>query len=165
MLALAWVIYGSIEQPTGGYLYDYLIVEQLRQKGVVVRIESIEPSDPDRVPKLLESLRRNKDDAIVGDGLCAPELVEVFEHLSSARRVLLLHHLKSWELELDPSECHLIKVAECRAMAASDRVVATSQTTARRILQQYPDCAAHVVEPGADRLKVLEWIASTNRVR
>lgn len=163
--SLVWVIYGSIEQPTGGYLYDYLIIEQLRRKGIVVRIEAIEPSDPDRVPKLLASLRPSNELTIVGDGLCAPELAEVFEHLSTARRVLLVHHFQSWELELDSNECRLTKVAEFRAVAASDFVVATSQTTARRILHEYPDCAAHVVEPGADRLEAPEWVASTKRVR
>ena len=43
-LRVAWVIYGSLDQVSGGYIYDRLVVEQLRALGDRVTIVSLEPN-------------------------------------------------------------------------------------------------------------------------
>ncbi len=41
-LRIAWVVYGSLDQVSGGYIYDRLVVEQLRAAGDRVTILSLE---------------------------------------------------------------------------------------------------------------------------
>ena len=44
---IAWVVYGSLEQVSGGYIYDRLIVEQLRALGDSVTVISLTPGASD----------------------------------------------------------------------------------------------------------------------
>lgn len=132
-MQVGWIVPGDLSQPTGGYIYDRLIIEHLRGCGDSVMLT--EAPDPD---------------VIVGDGLAIPELWGSFER-SSAARVLLVHHLTSWELERpdDPA----LRALEARAILACDGLIATSFASARRVAHEHPDapeCA--VVVPGADRL-------------
>lgn len=41
-MRIGLVLYGSITTTTGGYIYDYKLVEYLRSQGVVVKIFSQE---------------------------------------------------------------------------------------------------------------------------
>jgi glycosyltransferase involved in cell wall biosynthesis len=133
-MRVRWIVPGALDQPTGGYIYDRLIVEYLREMG-----DSVELGDASNA------------DVIVGDGLAIPELARLFP-IQRVTRVLLVHHLGSWEPErTDASELRLL---EALAIAASDFVIATSPRTRVRIVEQHPLAKCEVVTPGADRLPI-----------
>ena len=66
---IAWIVYGSLEQVSGGYIYDRLVVEQLRALGDSVTVVSLTPGQTE-----LPDLRAGFD-VLVGDELCFRELV------------------------------------------------------------------------------------------
>lgn len=139
MMRVRFVVPGALDQPTGGYIYDRLIVERLRQLGNEVDVGV--SSDPD---------------VIVGDGLAIPELAESFPR-ESVPRVLLVHHLGSWESERDASDAARLHVLETRAIAASDLLITTSGWTAARLAEEFPrGPKSRVVSPGADRLPLVQ---------
>lgn len=158
----AWIIYGSLEQLTGGYIYDRYIVEGLRRQGHVVDVFSIEPGHVD--DGWVARLERGAYDVVVGDELCHAELVPLFEALGCAlelgsglasavppRRVLLVHHLTSWERGESIE-------TERRVLGLADRIVTTSRSTARRLRAERTVPARvpiTVCLPGADRLSRL----------
>lgn len=145
-LRVAWVVYGSLEQVSGGYIYDRLVVEQLRSLGDTVTVVSLTPGQ--ELPQLLAA----DFDVIVGDELCFRELLPLFQRATGGpRRVLLVHHLTAWE-HPPGSERDAVLALERAVIAAADVCVATSHVTADRLYAE--GIARHVLvaEPGADRL-------------
>ena len=63
-MKIAWIVYGSLEQVSGGYIYDRLIVEQLRALGDSVTVVSLTPGATD-----LPALSPSDFDVVVGDAL------------------------------------------------------------------------------------------------
>jgi glycosyltransferase involved in cell wall biosynthesis len=151
---VAWIVYGSIDQPTGGYVYDRMLVIRGRAAGDEVHVVSIARGDaPEIVARHLDDLGA---DAIVGDALCSPELAPTFARIGPrAARVLLVHHLASWEAETPTLERAAARAHETLAVAHADHRIATSAVTARRLLAEHPGPAVDVVVPGADRLPLL----------
>src|SRR5262245_26045360 len=98
-MRVAWIVYGSLAEPTGGYIYDRLVVEGLREAGVEVEVVSIEPGDAASL--VHDRVRKTNPELLVGDGLAMHELAPLFER-STTPSVLLIHHLTSWELEIEP---------------------------------------------------------------
>lgn len=143
---IAWVIYGAIEQVSGGYIYDRLVIEQLRELGDSVTLISLTPGAQDR-----PALSRDDFDVVVGDELCFRELLPLFQRASSPRRVLLIHHLTAWE-QPPGAERDALWALEKAVIDAADACVATSQVTADRLLAEGLARRVAVAEPGADRL-------------
>jgi glycosyltransferase involved in cell wall biosynthesis len=143
---IAWIVYGDLAQATGGYIYDRLVVEGLRAHGAEVRI--VEP--------LATTEACGRAEVLLGDALCVRELGPLFEAVARpVSRVLLVHHLPSWEIERSDRE--RTRQHEARALAASDHVIATSDATRRRLMDEglageHVGLPIDVVEPGADRL-------------
>jgi glycosyltransferase involved in cell wall biosynthesis len=135
-----WV-YGDLGQPTGGYVYDRIVVDGLRAAGDDVHV--LDPRTREPPP--------NDVDVVIGDALCAPELGALFAGApSAATTVLLVHHMPSWEVErTDREACRAVEVS---AVGAASEIIATSEATARRLALEYPGRQAVVVPPGADRL-------------
>jgi glycosyltransferase involved in cell wall biosynthesis len=160
-MRVAWIVYGSLAQPTGGYIYDRLVIAGLREAGVEVEVVSIEPGDS---PSLVHDyVRKTNTELLVGDGLAMRELAPLFE-CSPVPSVLLIHHLTSWELEIEPSLAD--RQLEARAIEASDAIVCTSQATRARLKTEFPSRSAEVVVPGADRLpRVARSKHPSDRVR
>jgi len=146
-LRIAWVIYGELEQVSGGYIYDRLVVEQLRALGDQVTIVSLTPGAV-HSPELCAQ----DFDAVVGDELCFRDLVGLFAgKFSSLRRLLLIHHLSGWEQPAGAERADLLAL-EKAAIDAADACVATSHVTADRLFSEGLARRVHVAEPGADRL-------------
>jgi glycosyltransferase involved in cell wall biosynthesis len=150
-MRIAWIVYGALEQPTGGYIYDAAIVSRLRAAGDWLEIVSIAAgSDP---AQLAHTLMDARCDAIVGDALASRELGGALPRCEGrAARVLLVHHLTSWECEVHNAPA--LREEEARAIAASDQLVATSAWTAGRLASEYGR-TPEVVAPGSDRLERL----------
>jgi len=146
-LRIAWVVYGALDQVSGGYIYDRLVVEELRRLGDQVTVVSLQPDQP---PPALDA---SQHDVVVGDELCFRELPELFRGLAGGvRRVLLIHHLTAWEHAEGAERTSLLEL-ERAAIAAADACVATSRVTADRLEHEQLTRAVQVAEPGADRLE------------
>lgn len=145
-LRIAWIVYGSLEQVSGGYIYDRLVVEQLRAMGDEVTVVSLSPGQSE-LPDL-----RTGFDVLVGDELCFRELLPIFQAAAGGpRRVLLIHHLTAWE-HPPGAEREALLAEERATVAAADVCVATSHITADRLYAEGVARHAQVAEPGADRM-------------
>lgn len=145
-LRIAWVVYGSLDQVSGGYIYDRLVVEQLRAFGDSVTVVSLARGQAE-LPELLAT----DFDVVVGDELCFRELGSLFARNGGPRRVLLIHHLTAWEKPAGVERDQLI--ADERAVIdLADACVATSYVTADRLHAERIASRVAVAEPGADRL-------------
>lgn len=153
-LRVSWLVYGTLEQPTGGYVYDRLIVEQLRAQGAQVEVQRLRPLDPGSTAATIAQLLESDADVVVGDALCVKELGPIFAALATRlRRALLVHHFGSWECEFSEAVRSTLRAQERRSMSHADLIVTTSRATAARLREEYPDCEPFTVEPGADRLR------------
>ena len=122
---IAWLVYGSLEQVSGGYIYDRLVVEQLRELGDQVTVVSLVPGQPP--PR---SSRRDFD-CLVGDELCFRELGPLFRGAEQGlARVLLIHHLTAWEHPPGPEREAVLEL-ERAAIAAADAACKVAQVTVR----------------------------------
>ncbi len=142
-MKVLWLAYGSLDQPTGGYVYDRLVVEGLRAHGDDVWI-----ADPRERPA--SATRHEAFDVVVGDALCIPHLDVAFAAAAGAARVLLVHHLTSWEVESAPSEA--MRARESAVLRGSDRLAVTGEATAARLVAEHAGTPIDVIVPGADRL-------------
>ncbi|MFO0735115.1 MAG: glycosyltransferase family 4 protein [Labilithrix sp.] len=147
---IAWLVYGSLEQRTGGTIYDRLVIEGLRERGAAIDV-----IDPARLGAAATVRRLASTRLVIGDELCFRELAFVFPRLAGARRVLLVHHLTCWEEERSPRERLRARAGEARALRAASAVVTTSQATRARLEREgAPERRIEVVRPGSDRLPV-----------
>jgi glycosyltransferase involved in cell wall biosynthesis len=175
-MRIAWIVYGSLEQRTGGTIYDAEVVSALRAAGDEVHVVSLDGSDPAArrgfavtLPPLSRAattasagitLARRVEaiapDVVVGDELCFAELAIAFRWLGrrrgAPRRVLLVHHLTAWEPELALLRRRVVRLGERLAIEASDALVTTSRTTRERLLAEGVRGRIDVALPGADRL-------------
>lgn len=154
----AWLIYGELDQATGGYVYDRLVVHGLRRLGHVVDVVSLEPGACD-VGALANALQSGNYDAVIGDELCHPELAELFDRLrerastSRPKLVLLVHHLAASEVAVsEVAGTAPMPTSEHQVLALADFVVTTSRTT-RQQVARWVNAPVRVIVPGADRLR------------
>lgn len=145
-LRIAWIIYGSLDQISGGYIYDRLVVEELRRAGDTVTVISLEPGATELPP-----ISAADFDVLVGDELCFGELLPLFQRAEAPRRVLLIHHLTAWEHPPGAQREQLLSL-EKSVIQAADVCVATSHVTADRLHAEQLARRVHVAEPGADRM-------------
>lgn len=158
---IAWVVYGSLDQKTGGTLYDARIVRGLEDSGDVVHVHSLSPTTrtPNAGIKLATEILRDRPDVVVGDELCFRELAVTFPVLARAcrdrpiPRVLLVHHLTAWETELSRSARLRARAAERFTLRFSDAIVTTSEATRHRLHGEVRNRSVTVVVPGADRFE------------
>lgn len=143
---IAWLVYGSLDQVSGGYIYDRLVVEQLRELGDEVIVFSLEPGQKPPLPSARDC------DCLVGDELCFRELLQIFSDAEAElARVLLIHHLSAWELSPGAERDATLEL-ERRIIELADAKLATSFVTAERLRREGLASSVHVAEPGADRL-------------
>lgn len=133
---LHWIVPGSIDQVTGGYVYDRMIVEGLRARGRAVRVHELPGSYPladgpamRRAEAVVEGL---PDGALaVIDGLALPGLAALpAEALRRLRTVGLVHHPLFLETGLPEAQAAALRRVELDLLARMDRVLCTSPYTA-----------------------------------
>ena len=152
-MRVAWVLYGSLDQRTGGTIYDAEVVRGLERAGDDVHVVSLDEGASGDA--LTARLRAIAPEVTVGDELCFRPLAPAYRALDRDHglRVLLVHHLTAWETELAPEVRRAVLSEERQAIDASDRIVVTSRTTRKRLLTECaPKIDVDVVLPGADRL-------------
>lgn len=159
-MRIAWVLYGDLDARTGGTIYDRIVVDGLRAAGDEVHVMSLDPRPRHRAGiSLAFTLARSRPDVVVGDELCFRELAVAFPLVRNAWRVMLVHHLTSWEPELGRRARLSAGLAENLAIRAADRVVVTSESTKKR-LGGGDDIV--VAKPGCDRLRLEPANRGTN---
>jgi glycosyltransferase involved in cell wall biosynthesis len=163
-MRVAWVVDGPLDQLSGGYLYDRLVVDHLRRESVEVSLLSLPTGSYGA--RLARGWRSDfakmvtdaSPDILVQDELSHPALLRVNRRLASSRpglkRVGLVHHLRASEPRSLLANA-VYRWIERRYLASLDAFIFNSRTT-RAAVQRLglPASASIVAVPGADRLAV-----------
>ena len=154
---LHFIVPGTLDQRTGGYIYDTRIVEGLRRRGWAVVVHSLAGEfpigDARARASLAETLLRLPDGVrVVIDGLAMGGLPDVVRAQRTRLKVLaLVHLLLADETGLEPSQRDRVLMLEREALVASTGVVVTSSFTAARVQDIGVDPASiRTVPPGTD---------------
>ena len=100
-MRVGFVVYGSLNQTSGGFRYDRKLVEYLRKKGDTVEVISLPWRDDWRnvIAGVSPRLRRTLDkpfDVLIQDELCYPTLWRLNRRLTRpGATVALVHHFNS----------------------------------------------------------------------
>lgn len=156
-LRLAFGVPGDLATPTGGYGYDRRIIRELRQLGWQVDVLDVGDSFPFPSPaqraKALATLSAvPAGRPTVLDGLAFGALPEASALQSRTPLVALVHQPLALDPALDTAQADRFRQTERAALAAAQRVVVTSDSTARIVIADYnvPSRRVSVVRPGND---------------
>ncbi len=163
-MRVGWVIDGSLEQLSGGYLYDRIVVDYLRRHAVEVAVLSLPTgSYGSRLARGLRSeaehlIAAASPDVLVQDELSHPALIRSNRRLARSRpglmRVGLVHHLKSSEPRSFLANA-VYRQIERRYLASVDAFIFNSRATRASVERLGLAASPSVVaRPGADRLPV-----------
>ena len=152
-----FVIPGPINTVTGGFIYDRKIVALSRRNRRLGVIACLDGSFPDPDPAALDRAVRQldgipADGPIIIDGLALSALAAQPEiALLLPRVIALVHHPLADETGLSQRNAERLYQNECAALGRTSGIIATSATTARRLLDfgQSPD-RIETVRPGLD---------------
>ena len=162
VIRLAWVVDGELDQISGGYLYDRIVVDYLRTHAVEVEVISL-PTGPYGqrlawgVP--LDTERRlihSGFDLVVQDELSHPALVRVNQRLARKApglgRIALVHHLRASEPRHWPANIFYRQI-EAGYLKSVNAFVFNSRTTRAVVNALVGSHRPSIVAlPGADRL-------------
>jgi len=159
-MRLGLVIYGRLDQLSGGYLYDRQVVQGLRRRGHAVRLISL--ADRGYLRNLLSGFTHRRLfpsdlDCLLQDELCHPSLVAANRRLRrngfTGRIVALLHHPLSAEARAEWVN-RLYARVERAYFAGVDAVVCTSDATRSALARlAQPDLPSLAAPPGRDHLR------------
>lgn len=140
-MRIGFIIYGSLDTLTGGYLYDRILAQGLRRLGHEVEIISL-PGDSylrrlghGLSPGLCRRLLAGRFDVLLQDELCHPSLFLVNQRLRRLHGpilVALVHQVLCDEPRLRWRN-KLLAVAERRYLASVDGFIHNSETTRRTV--------------------------------
>ncbi len=151
---------GSLDTPTGGYIYDRRLIEELCHLGMQVEPIPLPPYAPDEESMLaLRAAARAAfaslaDDAIVViDGLAFGILDELAsQEADRLRLVALCHHPLALETGLEPAQRQSLFRSERSALKSARTIVVTSEHTRKILLSQFGLAAEDVTvaRPGSE---------------
>ncbi len=152
--ALGFAFPGSLDTPTGGYVYDRRMIRALRELGAHVE----ECALPTRFPwptqadiaETLARLRAARGDVLVVDGLAYGALPDSALADLATPVVALVHHPLFLETGLSPDMSAALKQTEGAALRRAAAIVATSALTARVVRETFGVRDVLVAEPGVD---------------
>ena len=143
-MKIGLMVYESLRDQSGGYLYDRKIVEYLRDCGHKVLVYTF-PFEVERVIK-------DDVELLLEDELCHKDLLEFNLRLKKAFPIpviVLVHHLKYLEPVLQPRE---EKEKEKKFLKTCDAVIANSDNTSREVRKLGVELPTLVSYPGCDHL-------------
>jgi len=152
------VIYGDLDYPSGGFLYDRMLVERLRRSGNEVEVISLPWSSYRKClahnfnPRLRARLRDWTGDLLLQDELCHPSLISANRVLPpSCRVVSIVHHLRFSELPAGPRR-GLQGLFERSYLRGVKHFVFNSSVT-RQTVEKVTGrpCSGIIAPPGGDR--------------
>ena len=155
------IIYGPLDQVSGGYLYDRKIVEFFRDMGATVEVISLSSGNyvlhlTDNIfsalPRVLQDIH---PDVLIQDELCHPSLFHLNREIRNSLNcpvISIVHHLRSSEARI---VCHnrLYRWIEKSYLSTIDGFIFNSKTThgvVRDLLGK--DRPAVVAFPGGDHV-------------
>lgn len=157
MPSLVFVVPGTLETASGGYVYDRRIIAGLRSLGWSVSPLQLHDGFPyptsDAIDHAAASLAAIPNGTtVVVDGLALGAMPALAERESRRLRlVALVHHPLALETGIDAEMAARLKVSEYRALEHVARVIVTSRQTAALLAREgQPPGRVVVVEPGTD---------------
>ena len=159
MPRLVFALPGSLENRTGGSIYDRKVIEALREEGWWVDVLEWPgtfpfPSEDQRL-EVAASLEALPDNSLVLiDGLALGTLPGLArKEMGRLRLAALVHHPLALETGLSPMMAATFASEEQDALACVQAVIVTSQTTAAIVEGAFgvPGELITVAEPGVDR--------------
>jgi glycosyltransferase involved in cell wall biosynthesis len=156
--SLTFIVPGSIDQITGGYLYDRRIVDGLRTEGRQVGLLELMGRFPDAdwVAKASAAscLRAMPDGAAICiDGLALAAFEEALPaEVERLRILVLVHHALALETGLEPEEAERYAALERKLLPLCAGILCPSPRTAADVAAYgVPADRIAVVPPGTDR--------------
>lgn len=156
--AVAFAIPGDLTTPTGGYAYDRRMIAELMRHDWSVEVLDL----GEGFPSPTQDTRRHAQmrlsavttlRPIVVDGLAFGVLPQAMMELRERYRLIaLVHHPLALESGLSKATANALRVSERMALACARRVIVTSPSTSRILVQQYglKQDRISVVPPGSD---------------
>lgn len=128
------VVYGGLEHTSGGYLYDRLLVEHLRERGDDVEVVSLPWRTygrhlADNLSPAVHRRLRGEYDVLLQDELCHPSLVLPNRRLGGGVPVVALVHSLKTEETRGSASSPLFRAVERAYLRTVDGVVCTSAAT------------------------------------
>ena len=158
------VIYGDLDQTSGGYLYDRMMVREMERRGHQVRVVSQERRDylgnlaDNFSPSMCRRLR-DEFDLLLEDELNHPSLFHLNERLrkeASYPIVSIVHHL-SRSAALTEGERSMYGFFESHYLATVDAFVFNSRATMESVAELLDgDPRGVIAPPGKDHVTVRE---------
>ena len=159
-MRIGFIIYGSLDTLSGGYLYDRIVIRGLERLGHHVEVISLALGPyPQRLcsglsPGLRRRLLAGRFDVLIQDELCHPSLVLVNRQLrrqAGPVLVALVHHVLCDE----PRQRWLnavLAAVERRYLASVDGFIYNSKTTRRTVISLVGhDRPSVIAYPAGDR--------------
>jgi glycosyltransferase involved in cell wall biosynthesis len=163
-MRLGLMIYGGLDTPTGGYLYDRMLVRHLRSRGDNVEVISI-PSRPPVAglidnfdPRLLRRMLAIDADAILQDELSHPSLCllnERFRRSSVVPIISIVHHLTCLA-DRCPSNAARHRLLERRYLRSADGFIFNSWATRASVRSLVLGAEGAVAHPGKEHVSPAE---------
>ena len=161
-MRIGFIIYGSLDTLSGGYLYDRIVVRGLRRLGHEVEIISLSGGPYLRrlwqgmSPRLFCRLSTGGFDVLVQDELCHPSLFIVNKRLrrqAGPPLVALVHHALSQEPRRRWQN-RLLAMVEKSFLASVDGFIHNSKTTRKTVASLVKHDRPQVIAyPAGDRFK------------
>ena len=156
------VIYGDLGQTSGGFLYDRMLVNALRQAGDEVEVISLPWESYGKClahnfsPGIRARLRRWRGDLLLQDELAHPSLFLLNRSLRRRRAVpivAVVHHLRKSERQPRVGR-RIFRMVERAYLRTADAFVFNGEVTRQSvILLLKARCNGIVAPPGGDRLR------------
>lgn len=156
-MRIGLVVYGDLDTRSGGYVYDYELVDHLRQMGDEVELFSLPERGYGRSlaqnagRSLRRRLRGADFDVLLQDELCHPSLVWTNHRLNlDVPVVALVHHLRSVERRR-AWQNNLYRRLERQYLRSVDGYVFNSETTRETVAALTDPDPGVVAYPAGDR--------------
>lgn len=159
---VTFAVPGSLAIPTGGYVYDRRIIAELPAHGWQAEAVDIgegfpRPAAGMRATAHLQLAALPAGRPIVIDGLAYGVMTDTAQALHRTHRLIaLVHHPLALETGLPEWESAKLRASERLALSFARRIVTTSATTARLLINEFavPEADVRVVPPGTDRAEI-----------
>jgi len=157
MTTVVFAIPGDINLPTGGYTYDRHVLALLPQFGVTARHLELPAGYPAPTVADLDATARAFADMRQGavlmvDGLAYGAMPADVIKQASGPIIALVHHPLCLETGLDDARAAELRASEIAALALAKRVVVTSRTTGKTLIEEFavPADKLSIAEPGTE---------------
>ncbi|WP_447928319.1 glycosyltransferase [Vreelandella sp. EE27] len=133
------VVAGSLDQRTGGYVYDARMVAALREQGFEVNVAELAGRFPDACDEaageLAQTLSALGDgERVIIDGLAMGSLPDIVaSHGARLDITALVHHPLGDEQGLDDAAQRRLHASELQGLQSVARIIVTSRFTKRRL--------------------------------